>query len=331
VNCANDLRRDDIEGRACPCLDGWRCDQVKKVCLRVESMGGAAGDTSSSQLGGRVLNASGGTATGGLTSQPSGGMLALTGGQASGGSAGSALVPQAGSTVSTGGAIASGGTSATGGITIAGGSIATGGTVSAAGSIATGGTVSAAGSIATGGTVSAAGSIATGGTISAAGSIATGGKTNTSGTAGALSCNPPLPPPTTVPICPPICSNCNGGVCNIDCSLADCLVNVKCPAGLPCAVDCADKRSCTKLVLDCPKDYACNIKCGGGQSCDGMIMNCAESAFCGLSCGSSNKSCTSSTALRCGSGDCQATCAGADVPAVEGCANSCRHTGCGCI
>ena len=258
-------------------------------------MGGAAGDTSSSQLGGRVLNASGGTATGGLTSQPSGGMLALTGGQASGGSAGSALVPQAGSTVSTGGAIASGGTSATGGITIAGGSIATGGTVSAAGS------------------------------------IATGGKTNTSGTAGALSCNPPLPPPTTVPICPPICSNCNGGVCNIDCSLADCLVNVKCPAGLPCAVDCADKRSCTKLVLDCPKDYACNIKCGGGQSCDGMIMNCAESAFCGLSCGSSNKSCTSSTALRCGSGDCQATCAGADVPAVEGCANSCRHTGCGCI
>ena len=319
MNCANDLRRDDIEGRACPCLDGWRCDQVKKVCLRVESMGGAAGDTSSSQLGGRVLNASGGTATGGLTSQPSGGMLALTGGQASGGSAGSALVPQAGSTVSTGGAIASGGTSATGGITIAGGSIATGGTVSAAGSIATGGTVSAAGSI------------ATGGTISAAGSIATGGKTNTSGTAGALSCNPPLPPPTTVPICPPICSNCNGGVCNIDCSLADCLVNVKCPAGLPCAVDCADKRSCTKLVLDCPKDYACNIKCGGGQSCDGMIMNCAESAFCGLSCGSSNKSCTSSTALRCGSGDCQATCAGADVPAVEGCANSCRHTGCGCI
>ncbi len=74
---------------------------------------------------------------------------------------------------------------------------------------------------------------------------------------------------------------CDQGTCVIDCSVANsCMVDIVCPAGVPCRVVCGDK-ACTHHVT-CPPASACEVQCTGAYSC-GDVIACGT-APCAVTC-----------------------------------------------
>jgi hypothetical protein len=102
--CANDLVRGP-EGLPCPCLDGYRCDPVRKVCIRDGAKSDAGG--SSSDAG---ASASGATSVAGSVPRAGGnfGGALAAGGSSSGGKAFADPPASAGSATMEGGASAGG-------------------------------------------------------------------------------------------------------------------------------------------------------------------------------------------------------------------------------
>ena len=94
------------------------------------------------------------------------------------------------------------------------------------------------------------------------------------------------------------------GVCVIDCSgTGKCLMDVTCPANLPCRVVCGN-GSCMHHVfcstttscevqcngtnacgdeIQCPPDHPCDVTCSGTGSCK-RRTRCAESCSCDVTC-----------------------------------------------
>lgn len=339
ANCSTDLRRDDLDGRPCPCLDGWECRETTSgsFCVRSNGSGGVSGNAGSPRGGGtdQLVRAGAGGTHSSLAGAGMSGTVAQVP-QAGAGNSGnvniagsSAIAGAAGATNYAG---ASGSlTPSTGGDVASGGSVSTGG-VSSGGITGTGGSLSSGGTVGTGGSVNAAGGANTAGVNNTAGSAGRGEVSGSAGSAGRASCQPPLPPPASVSNCPSPCTNCDGGVCNIECAAQDdCSIPaMACPTGMPCRATCSGLKSCANLTVTCAAGYKCDIDCSGRQSCSGLSVHCADSGSCGLTCGSSNKACDSATTLSCGGNACHASCLGNVQPIVEGCENSCSYPGCGC-
>lgn len=79
---------------------------------------------------------------------------------------------------------------------------------------------------------------------------------------------------------------CDAGTCVIECNdaAAPCTTSaaVKCPPGVPCAVQCGAPAAC-KVLVDCAQASRCDIDCTGEDSCEGPIV-CAGSD-CHVTCG----------------------------------------------
>lgn len=143
------------------------------------------------------------------------------------------------------------------------------------------------------------------------------------GNGACFSCGVAASPPGTV--CPAECTDCNSGVCRIDCSSEDCSGTVTCPNDWACQVECPEAQDCNGGTIECPPTYACEVLCEGTHACDGAAINCG-SGPCALTCGSGSQACVNAT-LSCGDDLCSATCTGASFPTVQ-CGTSCFCTDC---
>jgi hypothetical protein len=253
-NCSTDLRRDDLEGKPCPCLplyeELWRGSSCTCVLRGANESGGASGNSG--------LGAAGMTA-GGTT-------------QADGGQVGS------GGTIASGG---SGGKFTSGGNNLGGDWTTLGGTTSPGGTNDTGGTSPAGGTSAIGG--------ASNGTPptclppldpptvyscnlpcqSCNGGIC-------AANCGAVGCGVEF-----------VCAS--GMPCEVTCSENKSCKNlrVSCPAGYPCNVICTGKNSCNGLTVNCHGDGPCTLNCTEPMSdCGNATVNC-DTGRCKATCGTS--------------------------------------------
>lgn len=290
-SCNSSLRRDDIAGRPCPCLDGWQPKKVDGTCTCVKP-GSAAGGASSSVavVGGGGLQ--GGTESGGSSSGPdataSGGISVPTP-PFSGGS--SATSPSAGS-----GAINLGGAESGTAIQGSGGSTQ---------SVQYGG----------GGTATAGGS-----------SSAVGTDVTAAGSGNANGCPAVLVPPEST-ACDSSCNACIQGECQYYCNTVGACAGgqiINCAAGKSCHVICSGSDSCDALVVNCPPQYPCQLECTGKGACLKARLNCSEDGPCSLDC--SAGTCRTAS-IHCGKNACLRSC-NPQITASD-CAGSCIPD-CGC-
>src|SRR5258706_3301834 len=100
----------DLDGKRCPCADGWTCIEATQLCVPGHDAGGKGGDASTkggaggtgamAATGGRPDSGPGGISSGGQAGSPSGGSAGIgSGGLPSGG----------GGVLSGGGGVLSGG------------------------------------------------------------------------------------------------------------------------------------------------------------------------------------------------------------------------------
>lgn len=82
--------------------------------------------------------------------------------------------------------------------------------------------------------------------------------------------------------------SCAGELCVIDCSMSNsCQLEVRCPAGLTCAITCGN-GACDRIR--CEDGATCDIACVGNRSCQGEI-ECEGDCTCSLAC-TGNNSCS---------------------------------------
>jgi hypothetical protein len=74
--------------------------------------------------------------------------------------------------------------------------------------------------------------------------------------------------------CPPGCTACMDGVCNIASAgslrLAD--ETIACPDGMDCKVWCIGKDSCKESLIQGPADHEVAIECHGEQACEKVVL-----------------------------------------------------------
>jgi hypothetical protein len=140
--------------------------------------------------------------------------------------------------------------------------------------------------------------------------------------------------------CPPECTSCANGTCQIDCLDAGaCPARVNCPAGLNCSVRCMGKNACAGGVGCSFFGFqSCTILCGTQDACqasDGGVaaITCNTGGKCTVTCTGKDAcdsvSCNSGTcAISCTGNACEeATCTTGLLPFT--CSTSCADGGCG--
>jgi hypothetical protein len=144
--------------------------------------------------------------------------------------------------------------------------------------------------------------------------------------------------------CPPQCTSCAGGTCEIDCMDAGaCPGLVDCPSDMDCVVKCMGQHACAGGV-DCTRPLAtspsCTITCGTPGACgasDGGVapITCATDGNCTVRC-TGPAACDSVSCNYRAIGTCDIGCAGPAAcgqaqckPIVLGCSQSCVDGGCG--
>lgn len=130
--------------------------------------------------------------------------------------------------------------------------------------------------------------------------------------------------PDAVAQCASVCDagGCDAGTCVIDCSQPGaCGAGaVKCPPGVPCAVECGGKAACA-AGIDCTQASSCSIACNGETSCAGSVA-CSGSS-CTVACNGAGTTCAAGVA--CDAGTCNIACAkdDCDLGIVECAGESC--------
>ncbi|MBK8239141.1 MAG: hypothetical protein IPK74_26760 [Deltaproteobacteria bacterium] len=109
--------------------------------------------------------------------------------------------------------------------------------------------------------------------------------------------------------CPESCDRCEAGVCRIDCGPGSSCESdaIVCPPGMDCTVACEGDRACTSASIAGPEGYALAVACDGRSACAGTSV--AAGLDVELRC--EGASACDATNLRCGSGNCDWTCASA--------------------
>ena len=78
---------------------------------------------------------------------------------------------------------------------------------------------------------------------------------------------------------------CKSGTCEIP--IASGSVNVRCPAGMPCRIDCTTNAACKSATLSCGAATSCTIDCQVANSCQSAVFDC-RTAGCTVYCRGSN-------------------------------------------
>jgi hypothetical protein len=116
----------------------------------------------------------------------------------------------------------------------------------------------------------------------------------------------PGPPDAPIPPCPGFCTSCTGTICVVDCSGSRCTggIDVTCPAGWTCQIDCVGSTACELGVVACSGE-SCVINCIGTDACDVGGARCSA-PVCDITCSGSG-ACEEGGAC-CNGGDCGAQC-----------------------
>lgn len=332
--CTSDLRYGDLEGRPCPCLEGYECQGG--VCV----LPGAAGD------GSVVSGHDSGTASGGAAASGGGGgsgAVTSTGGAGGGGAGGTGAGGDGGG--GAGGAAGTGGMPGSGGTPDAGSAGSAGARDAGDASFLQdagpeSGTDAApptdAGSDGPGCVpplLSCGGECVDtetdnrhcGGCGRACSAIE-----QCSGGVCGVECGTRAEPSTTSCPAGAGCDRCENGACIYDCTdpqqCAGKGQTFNCPTNRDCEVRCTGTESCKDAVVTCPPGTQCTIVCTGDHACRNLTVNCGA-APCLLAC--EGNGCDHAS-LDCGSEACGASCsAGATQPMVNACDGSCSPD-CGC-
>jgi hypothetical protein len=119
-------------------------------------------------------------------------------------------------------------------------------------------------------------------------------------------------------LCPALCTDCNGGRCNIVCPGPKCTSPINCSPGLPCRIFCTVKDACKNKTINCATAESCRVDCAQDNGCNATILNatqasslcvvcdgnaaspgcnnmvCNDPAACGRSCGAGGMACKNS-------------------------------------
>ena len=146
-----------------------------------------------------------------------------------------------------------------------------------------------------------------------------------------LCCGDPKPAPGGA--CPDACTGgCNGNTCIIACEANACKgVNITCPVGFDCQIECVGQHACQSTAIDCPADHDCSIQCDstvdGNHACEDVVFTCSNGP-CSMNC-VGDEPCKG-TAVNCGANACSVTCGLGNVgdPTVRDDNDACSVTDC---
>lgn len=132
--------------------------------------------------------------------------------------------------------------------------------------------------------------------------------------------------------CPPSCTRCTLGVCEIECTTASCDDDdIVCPPGLPCAVTCSGSSACNAKQIVCAPGQRCRLTCTGKDACNSVKIAAADAGPVCIDCQGdmANRACVSmactlptSCSLDCGPGTSQQSCTSMEncgATCVDGC------------
>ncbi|HMY14882.1 MAG TPA: hypothetical protein PKA58_01075 [Polyangium sp.] len=135
--------------------------------------------------------------------------------------------------------------------------------------------------------------------------------------------------PTSMGTCPAV----NGwqsdgkGGCLRTCGPNECsMMQLVCPAGFDCTIECGAVDSCRETLIYCPANYHCEVVCTAADSCRMNTIQCSDDGPCRVGCGAAGGACHE-TVLICGDNSCAAFCDGPEKPSLVP-NTSCNAKGC---
>lgn len=140
-------------------------------------------------------------------------------------------------------------------------------------------------------------------------------------------------PPSPGSGCDDACTQCDAGLCLIDCggggSPPCASETITCPDDRPCQIECSGTDACREAHVVCPSEQPCSVACFGA-SCGSLVVTCGAGP-CSLACNTSATAC-SYAEFQCGSNDgtitCNTTQSFPPSPVSSGSECSCASEGC---